>query len=109
MIHSDWHIHSEYSYDAKNTLELIAENATKQGICRLGITDHANFNDAKFLGDLHASAEACKLRSNMRRILVPQPKNPSRLAWIFSFVPSGTTSFERSENIIAAYGTNERG
>ena len=60
MIHSDWHIHSEYSYDAKNTLELIAENATKQGIRRLGITDHANFNDAKFLGDLHASAEAVK-------------------------------------------------
>jgi len=45
------------------------------------------------------------------------PKNPSQSAWIFSFVPIGTTSFawytqhhfERSENIIAARGTNERG
>ena len=51
------------------------------------------------------------------RIPVPQPKNPSQSAWIFSFVPIGTTSFawhtqhhfERSENIIAARGTNERG
>jgi len=24
---------------------------------------------------------------------VPQPKNPSQSAWIFSFVPTGTTSF----------------
>ena len=39
----------------------------------------------------------------------PQPKNPTRESWIFSFVPIGTTSFawhtqhrfERSENIIA--------
>ena len=50
-------------------------------------------------------------------ILPPQPKNPTRRSWIFSFVPLGTTSFawhtqhhfERRENIIAARGTNERG
>ena len=44
-------------------------------------------------------------------------KNPTRKSWIFSFVPSGTTSFaclhatsfERQLNIIAARGTNERG
>ena len=29
------------------------------------------------------------------QILLPQPKNPSQLAWIFSFVPKGTTSFDR--------------
>ena len=60
IIKSDWHIHSEYSYDAENPLELIAERATEQGLCRIGITDHANFNDEKFLGDLHASVKGVK-------------------------------------------------
>ncbi len=60
MIRSDWHIHSEYSYDAKNTLEEICEDAIKQGLRKVGITDHANFNDAKFIGDLHSSAQGVK-------------------------------------------------
>ncbi len=60
MIHSDWHIHSEYSYDAANKLETIAENAKKQGLRFVGITDHANFNDKKYIGDLHASAAGVK-------------------------------------------------
>lgn len=60
MIHSDWHIHSEYSYDASNPLATIAENATAQGLCHVGITDHANFNDEKFLGDLKNSAVGVK-------------------------------------------------
>ena len=55
IIHSDWHIHSEYSYDAQNPLELIAENAKAQGLKLVGITDHANYNDEKFIGDLKAS------------------------------------------------------
>lgn len=58
IIHSDWHIHSECSYDASQPLELIAENAQKQGLRSFGITDHANFNDEKFLGDLHASVKS---------------------------------------------------
>lgn len=60
MIRSDWHIHSEYSYDASNPLDLIAEGARAQGLRFVGITDHANFNDKSFLGDLRASAEAVK-------------------------------------------------
>lgn len=60
MIHSDWHIHSEYSYDASNSLELIAKNAQAQGLRRVGITDHANFNDEKFMSDLRRSAAAVK-------------------------------------------------
>ena len=60
MIHSDWHIHSEYSYDASNPLETIAQNAQAQGLCRVGITDHANFNDEKFLSDLHRSVAGVK-------------------------------------------------
>ena len=60
MIHSDWHIHSEFSYDAENTLELIATRGEMQGLRLQGITDHANFNDIKFIGDLKASAAAVK-------------------------------------------------
>ena len=51
VIHSDWHIHTEHSYDASNPLEAIIREAKKQGLRLVGITDHANFNDAKFLGD----------------------------------------------------------
>lgn len=60
MIHSDWHIHSQYSYDASNPLSEIAENAKTQGLKSVGITDHANFNDEKFLGDIRASAAGVK-------------------------------------------------
>ena len=52
IINSDWHIHSEYSFDASNKLSEIAESALSQGLCRVGITDHANFNDEKFLSDI---------------------------------------------------------
>ena len=60
LIHSDWHIHSEYSYDAKTPIEQIAENAKKQGLRHVGVTDHVNFNDKSFLGDLRRSAAAVK-------------------------------------------------
>jgi len=57
IIHSDWHIHSEYSYDAALPLQALIEGARKQGLRRFGVTDHANYNDEKFLGDLRASAK----------------------------------------------------
>ena len=60
MIHSDFHIHSEYSYDASTPIREIAENASAQGLTLCGVTDHANFNDEKFLGDLRASADAVR-------------------------------------------------
>lgn len=60
MIHSDWHIHSEFSYDASAPLETIAENAKNQELRLIGITDHANFNDEKFMSDLRASVAAVK-------------------------------------------------
>ncbi|MBQ4526800.1 MAG: PHP domain-containing protein [Clostridia bacterium] len=58
IIQSDWHIHSECSYDASLKLEEIANKAKKTGIKKLGITDHLNFNDEKFLSDLKSSAES---------------------------------------------------
>lgn len=60
IINSDWHIHSKYSYDASLPLSEIAENAKKYGFKRFGITDHLNYNDNKFIGDINASAEGVK-------------------------------------------------
>lgn len=60
IIQSDWHIHSENSYDAKLTLEEIARKAKEFGFKRIGITDHANFNDEQFLGDLKCSVKSVK-------------------------------------------------
>jgi len=60
MIHSDWHIHSEFSYDAALPLETIAQAAISQGLTRVGITDHLNFNDESFKGDLKRSSAAVK-------------------------------------------------
>ena len=57
MIHSDWHIHSEYSYDASLPLDTLIKMANEQGLYKFGVTDHANFNDEKFMSDLRASAE----------------------------------------------------
>ena len=82
IIHSDWHIHSEFSYDATLPLETIAETANAQGLRYIGITDHLNWNDQKFFGDLHASArgvkEARKKYPNMilgvELTPVPQPE-----------------------------------
>ena len=56
MFHSNWHIHSEASYDAELTLDKIVEKAKEYGFTRIGITDHLNFNDEKFVGDLKCSA-----------------------------------------------------
>ena len=58
IIHSDWHIHSEASYDATLSLDEIARNAQQYGFRRVGITDHVNFNDPSFVGDLKKSAES---------------------------------------------------
>ena len=39
---SDWHIHTEVSYDAELTAEQLTEGCRAQGIVRCGITDHVN-------------------------------------------------------------------
>jgi len=60
IIKSDWHIHSEASYDASLTLEKIYGNAKKYGFEKVGITDHVNFNDEKFTADFKNSCETVK-------------------------------------------------
>ena len=58
LITSDFHIHSEYSYDATLPLETIATTAKACGFTRIGITDHLNYNDPAFIGDVRRSAAA---------------------------------------------------
>lgn len=55
MLHSDWHIHTDASYDAKLPLETLIREARAQGLKAFGVTDHANYNDDKFLGNLRDS------------------------------------------------------
>ena len=57
IIHSDWHIHSEASYDSTLPVREIEEGSAAFGFRKFGITDHANFNDVKFLGDLDTSVK----------------------------------------------------
>lgn len=57
MIHSDWHVHSEYSYDARTKPDALIAGAREQKLQKIGVTDHVNYNDTAFLSDLHASAE----------------------------------------------------
>ena len=67
IIHSDWHIHSESSYDSVLPLSEIEAVSNSFGFEKIGITDHLNLNDSKFLGDLRASVnsvEQFKLRCN---------------------------------------------
>ena len=70
MIHSDWHIHSAHSYDATNSLMAILQEAKSQGLRFVGITDHVNFNDEKFLGDLRNSVAAVKALQQTEPMLV---------------------------------------
>ena len=60
LIHSDFHIHSEHSYDATLPLATIAEGAMACDFTRVGITDHLNFNDPSFIGNIRDSAAGVK-------------------------------------------------
>jgi histidinol phosphatase-like PHP family hydrolase len=53
-------MHSEASYDSKLSLEAIYEGMKQNGFSLMGITDHANYNDTSFLGDIKRSAEIVK-------------------------------------------------
>ena len=57
MIHSDLHIHSEYSYDSVLPLEEILTEAEKRGYRQVGVTDHLNLPNHKFI---HCLAESAK-------------------------------------------------
>ena len=60
MIHSDYHIHTTASYDAHLPLEILIARAREQGLRQIGVTDHANYNDPSFIGNVKQSAENYK-------------------------------------------------
>lgn len=93
IITSDFHIHSEYSYDAKLPLSEIWENAKELGFRKIGITDHVNLNDKSFLADLKASSE---------NVLSFQKEHPEMILGV------ELTPIEKPEfDYIAKHGTNE--
>lgn len=57
MIHSDLHIHSEYSYDSALPLQTIITAAKERGYRQVGVTDHLNLPNNKFIGCIRDSAE----------------------------------------------------
>ncbi len=48
MITSDWHTHTTASPDGTLTVETLCEEARRQGLRVIGMSDHCNFNDAKY-------------------------------------------------------------
>ena len=56
IIHSDWHIHCEASYDSTLPLDEIAAAAETYGFTKMGITDHVNYNDERFFSCLRESS-----------------------------------------------------
>lgn len=60
IIHSDWHMHSEASYDSVLPLQEIADAAERYGFVNIGITDHFNDNSKSFTADMYKSAEIVK-------------------------------------------------
>ena len=70
LIKSEWHTHSEYSYDASNLLEDIGKTAQEQGLLAVGITDHLNYNDKSFIGNLKDSAKGVKEAQKKYPLLV---------------------------------------
>lgn len=55
IIKSDWHIHTECSYDATLPLDDIVAKTREFGFVNIGVTDHVNYNDRKFLRDFEKS------------------------------------------------------
>ena len=93
LIHSDWHIHSNASYDANLSLAEIVESSQAYGFRKIGITDHANFNDPKFLGDL---AESVRTVTELKKT------NPNVILGV-ELTPIEKPEFDH----IAKYGTRE--
>ena len=60
MIHSDFHIHSNASYDSSYTLDRIIEDCEKRGFESYGIADHVNYNETMFLDAMVESSRTVR-------------------------------------------------
>ena len=57
MICSDWHTHTTASPDGTLTPESLCAEAAKQGLHSIGMSDHCNYNDAKYREVMRKSRE----------------------------------------------------
>ena len=57
IIKSDWHMHSEFSHDSRLPLQEIVDKGRAGGFINMGVTDHVNYNDERFLTNLKNSAK----------------------------------------------------
>ena len=67
LIRSDWHIHSEASYDSSLSLDTVIAGAAEFGFSAVGITDHVNTNEPHYLRDARRSAELVKEAAGAHR------------------------------------------
>lgn len=56
MIYSDFHIHSEHSYDSELPLETVCSEAERLGLRAYGVTDHVNYNEEIYLSSIRGAA-----------------------------------------------------
>lgn len=98
---SDWHIHSEASYDAELKVPDLIENAKKNGIKQFGITDHVNYpfmvkhlerSRDLFLANqtegFHLGVELTTLPKSQYDFALKHPSDPDRRdKWLHGYIP----------------------
>src|SRR5262245_38303712 len=62
------HVHSDFSYDGKHTLEELASLAKNRGYSFVGMTDHSDTFDADKMA---AFVKACRRLSDPELLLIP--------------------------------------
>jgi len=55
MYNSDWHIHTEASYDGELDIRELIASAKRMGLKQFGITDHVNYNSVSFMKNIQES------------------------------------------------------
>ena len=93
IIRSDWHMHSEASHDSALSLDEIVTRAAEYGFERVGVTDHVNLNDTRFLSNLRRSVE----------IVTEKQKTHPELVLGVELTPIEKPEFD----YIAKHGSNE--
>ena len=93
IIRSDWHMHSEASHDSSLSLDEIVTRAAEYGFERVGVTDHVNLNDTRFLSNLRRSVE----------IVTEKQKTHPELVLGVELTPIEKPEFD----YIAKHGSNE--
>jgi len=91
MIYSDWHIHTDASYDAKLPLETLIQASREQGLRGFGIADHLNYNDEKFWGDIRkSSANFYRLKETCPEMRLGVELTPIAKPWFDYIARTGT-------------------